>query len=1020
MLATKKQLTRALSPYAQALKHVAVRGAVAFGPSAKEMELDMYRRGVLPADYRPPAQGKWDDTIERWAYAWQFPAEEEEDDLVTGVERNTSGMRLLLEFGDRLVRSQPSAVPLSGKNSSLYPPVSSALTTAPVELPPTPQVYKELEHDITELTRECGALECTQEIWTTTGPTTHVKIPLAFIDNGSEVSNASKQLAYVMENLGLEYAEDGLIIIIASLSRQGHRSIGRAIFNFVCAIGLGPSAELYRALMKDASRRGDVNEAMALIEEMKEKGITPRIGNWHELMYTFYRAKDYAAVSQIVDNMKMYANIEPNEVTFALQLKALSRDVSQLNSLPEAIQLFDQMENVYGFIASRPHYDAMMYHLSLSPVPEMRLRCEELAQKMQLMGIVWNANTYLNLIRSAQVVGDVLAVEKYLGKMRDDGLAANILHLSWAIQAHVQHMIRIDYDSLKEKGESPIPLWLNHLETCFGIYDLVVRRGWMVQLPFINALLRLCCQATILAMEHVPDDTETLGRFEGQANKIWCKSFEEWQLEKDVYSYECYVALLGHQQRIDEAEAIFQEMVLQRELTPSRRTYHCMVFMHLSSGEEGGTARALRYLEAMERAGMPIKPSFLKKIVRVHNAAGYKRDMKRRARRIMQAREEYMARKEEKVEFEGESSTKPNSDSEGNPVLTPLSISPTSTLAWWEKWKKDTISKHELFAQEAEDGTPKGETFEDKNEALRLMGIASQFPTKEQVPDLNRQKLLPRLRSQEGEVAGSLWAMDGGEFSYPKDGGGPQGWGVRLWRERQLIKGEYKKVLDGLEPVPKLSALGNSVRTAVDQLEIEKSGAKSPGELSDYRNFVDHRFDGGVPKPESEFHPQVPHSAELVWQGEVRDSLSPYKSDEEIALENDNTFFSNLSKEAGEKVSIVVGALQQKRENSLEVKGKGVTRRSKYDYLEKWRDMYRHGTLEAPERPALNFGRTPDDHKNTMAALVRDWYQRNKKSPPKVEMLRVWEEDVKRDRERVTAHNALKKRSRMRRNLKGK
>nr|CCC46483.1 conserved hypothetical protein, fragment [Trypanosoma vivax Y486] len=761
MLATKKQLTRALSPYAQALKHVAVRGAVAFGPSAKEMELDMYRRGVLPADYRPPAQGKWDDTIERWAYAWQFPAEEEEDDLVTGVERNTSGMRLLLEFGDRLVRSQPSAVPLSGKNSSLYPPVSSALTTAPVELPPTPQVYKELEHDITELTRECGALECTQEIWTTTGPTTHVKIPLAFIDNGSEVSNASKQLAYVMENLGLEYAEDGLIIIIASLSRQGHRSIGRAIFNFVCAIGLGPSAELYRALMKDASRRGDVNEAMALIEEMKEKGITPRIGNWHELMYTFYRAKDYAAVSQIVDNMKMYANIEPNEVTFALQLKALSRDVSQLNSLPEAIQLFDQMENVYGFIASRPHYDAMMYHLSLSPVPEMRLRCEELAQKMQLMGIVWNANTYLNLIRSAQVVGDVLAVEKYLGKMRDDGLAANILHLSWAIQAHVQH-------------------------------------------------------------------------------------------------------------------------------------------------------------------------------------------------------------------------------------------------------------------KEAEDGTPKGETFEDKNEALRLMGIASQFPTKEQVPDLNRQKLLPRLRSQEGEVAGSLWAMDGGEFSYPKDGGGPQGWGVRLWRERQLIKGEYKKVLDGLEPVPKLSALGNSVRTAVDQLEIEKSGAKSPGELSDYRNFVDHRFDGGVPKPESEFHPQVPHSAELVWQGEVRDSLSPYKSDEEIALENDNTFFSNLSKEAGEKVSIVVGALQQKRENSLEVKGKGVTRRSKYDYLEKWRDMYRHGTLEAPERPALNFGRTPDDHKNTMAALVRDWYQRNKKSPPKVEMLRVWEEDVKRDRERVTAHNALKKRSRMRRNLKGK
>lgn len=70
--------------------------------------------------------------------------------------------------------------------------------------------------------------------------------------------------------------------------------------------------------MRYYSCTGNVNNAMSLIEEMKSKGITPRIGNWHELMRTFITAGDLGAVTQIVDNMKMYGNIEPNEVTFAI------------------------------------------------------------------------------------------------------------------------------------------------------------------------------------------------------------------------------------------------------------------------------------------------------------------------------------------------------------------------------------------------------------------------------------------------------------------------------------------------------------------------------------------------------------------------------------------------------------------------------------------------------------------------------------------------------------------------------
>ncbi|CCW64505.1 unnamed protein product [Phytomonas sp. EM1] len=1011
--------SKALSPYAQALKHVALKGAVGLGPSAKEVELERYRRGTLPADYRPPVQGKWDDTIERWAYAWQYPAEEEFEDLVGAVQANRAVMQRLLEFGERLLGSPPSARPGSGRNSTVYR-VSSGLGSMEEVTPlETSYNYAMLEASVEAAAH---ANDSPQEMMSSDEFSRETNIPVAYLDDQSEKSNASKELALILEESSLEYTEDGLITVISALARQHYYDAARAIFDFASNVGLGPSAEHYKALMKHPAAHGDVNQSMELIEEMKKNGITPRIGNWHELMRSFHNAKDYPAVSQIVDNMKMFANIEPNEVTFVLQLRALGKDTSQSNSLAEAIQLFDQMENVYGYIAARPHYDALMFSLSQSPLPEMRLRCEELAQKMNLMGISWNSTTYLNLIKSSQVVGDIAAVEKYLSKMRDDCIPVSILHLSWSVQAHVQFLIRLDYEELKEKKTDIVSIWLEHMSTCFGIYEIVVGRGWGMQLPFLNAMLRLCCQTTILCMEHLPSDTVHIGKFEDQANKVWNDTFDEWSLKKDVYSYECYIALLAHQQRIDEAEKLFQQMVMQEDLTPSRRTYECLIFMHLSSGEEGGAARALHYLEAMEKSRIPIRPSLLRKIVQVNNAAGYKRDMKRRARRIIQAREEYLAKKQEGLAHEADltmrmedDDTAPAVDRDGNPTLRPLPIPENTTLAWWERWKRETISKHELFESENADGSPKGESFEEKNEALAKMGIDSSLKSIEDVPKVSRNSLLSKIREQEGEMAGSLWGLDGGELSYPKDGGGPQGWGVRLWRERAIVRKEFQRVQDGNAPVPEFSDLGKSLRVVGDQLDIEKSGAKSPGELSDWRKYPEHRYDDGLAKPVSEIAHPIQPSAELVWQAEQNDPLAPYKTDEELAMQTDNTFYSQLETDAFNKTNAVVEVLQNKQENEIDIVGKGATRRSKYDYLQKWREMYRHGTLEVPERPLLRFGHSPDDHHDTMAATVRDWYRRNRRAPATEDQTARWKVENERENEATFSIKNLKQAKRAKR-----
>ena len=100
-----------LSPYAQALKQVAIRGGKsAFGPTAVEDDLRMSRAGVLPADYRPPPTTAWDDTIERWAYAWQFPVAESLPTRSTEIS-NHPALEGVLDIAKRLLEAPPSKIP---------------------------------------------------------------------------------------------------------------------------------------------------------------------------------------------------------------------------------------------------------------------------------------------------------------------------------------------------------------------------------------------------------------------------------------------------------------------------------------------------------------------------------------------------------------------------------------------------------------------------------------------------------------------------------------------------------------------------------------------------------------------------------------------------------------------------------------------------------------------------------------------------------------------------------------------
>ena len=1093
-----------MSPYAAALKHVALRGAPAFGPTAKESDIALYRAASeLPADYRPPVQGQWDDTVERWAYAWQSPIA---DLAVRSSEkiRHHSEFHRLVEVAKKLIAAsdpklESSAQPVPGSpdeqqmnssdtqvDSTGGVPSSRAATTLPTgasspSSEPNRTKKRTLKRkgakrqvasgDASDVSGDAGTLTVTTSESPPNAATTggsaklmsaeefsrQTAVPIPYIDDGSPMAQLSKEFGLMLiETFDVPYDATGIRSSIAALSKEGHFDEAKGVLAFALKMQFDVSADHYNALMSGYSKLGDHEAVMNVIETMKERALTPTTVTWNTLARCFIRRGDGASALQVLENAKALANCEPTEEYFLSYFDALAVDRSRLSGPFEALQTFDQMEHVNGIIPTKPLYHSFMRCLQIGDggnSAELRQKVEECAQKMAMLGMTWDQQTFTLLLQNAARQGDLSRLRELFCQMRHEGVACQPTHMAVAIQAHTSAMKKLTGNAQSNDASRPVQKLVEYVNVGFGLLEMLYQRGGRASVTprVLDSLMELVSCAYSRSLE--PGFRETASSSPSQpteekgseteasdpsitsdssnnehslslashVDKLWKLTYDELGLTRTTQSYHHYIVFLARQLRIDEAESIFQELTRTYEARPLRKTYEALILMHLLSGEEGGSKRAINYMEAMQRDGHSIRPQLLFKMRKSADDASYRRDMKRRARRIMQAREEYLARQQMTKDDAGLAAAEVRqaeaaAQAQGQTQLAPLPISATSTLAWWHEWKAKTVSKHELFETERDDGLPRGESFSEKNAALAKMGITSQYLTPQDVPTANRDPktsiTAAIARESEFHPAGALWAIDGGEINYPATRAGSEGWAATLWREGRIVrKMATAQQSSDAAAAAKLSSAGNAIRTAPEQLLIEQANAKTVGELRDAQMFPDHVYDDGTPKSAKELAAPISPAAELVWQVEAHDALSPYRTNEELEAlaapgSSTNRFRGELADDVKAKADAAIQALKSGTENEVSIVGRGVTRKAKYDYLEKWRDLYRQGTLDLPEQPVIRFGRTPTDHRTTIANSIKSWFEQNRRQQPTEDEQQLWRStaDRNRDMQRAKQH----------------
>eukprot|EP01061_Rhynchopus_euleeides_P016767 TRINITY_DN28083_c0_g1_i3.p1 TRINITY_DN28083_c0_g1~~TRINITY_DN28083_c0_g1_i3.p1 ORF type:complete len:733 (+),score=113.90 TRINITY_DN28083_c0_g1_i3:590-2788(+) len=387
-----------------------------------------------------------------------------------------------------------------------------------------------------------------------------------------------------------------------------------------------------------------VQIAYNTIEDMKNQGITPCINTWNALMLCYCNNYDQESALKVAENIRMFANLNPNHETFLCTMLAHLNDMSQEreSNARRALNVMYEMTQVYRMEPTRAHYETLLRALRYVAIDsEWYLEMQTYAQQMKYLGMPWSPMVYSQLMWVEGVRGDVDKVRELFITMRrrklpptDRVYAAIILGYSRSIPptsgrrpqdvnrwaAKQQQMWEADHDS-----PPPLDEWRERMfQEGMTIFNLAKEHPSAIP----HTRYHLLGLAALLKPSEL--------------RRIWA---EECQPHVEVMPrlYGSYVSMLlrldqnGDVDALDDAEAAFAEGTLAG-VRLAKSIYVDMMAAHIRTGRDGSVDVALDYMKALERSGQTISSGgayFIKKLI---DDMGPKRDAIRRAKSLMERR----------------------------------------------------------------------------------------------------------------------------------------------------------------------------------------------------------------------------------------------------------------------------------------------------------------------------------------------------------------------------------------------
>lgn len=210
------------------------------------------------------------------------------------------------------------------------------------------------------------------------------------------------ELLRMMEMKGLKVNEVSMISVLSACTQLGALDTGRWAHRYIASKRLQIGVTLGSALVDMYAKCGDINMAMEVFWEMKEKNVYTWSGAMGGLAMNGYGEKCLDLF-----NLMRRENIMPNEVTFTSVLKGCS--VAGL--VEQGRKHFDSMINEYGIEPRVEHYGCMVDLYARSG------RLDEALNFLDRMPFAPHVEAWGALLNASKIYNDVEMAELASRKM---------------------------------------------------------------------------------------------------------------------------------------------------------------------------------------------------------------------------------------------------------------------------------------------------------------------------------------------------------------------------------------------------------------------------------------------------------------------------------------------------------------------------------------------------------------------------------------------------------------------------
>lgn len=231
----------------------------------------------------------------------------------------------------------------------------------------------------------------------------------------------------------------------------------------------------YNTLLLAYSKNGLINQAEAIMNEMKNKGLEPDSACYTTLIHAYKKAKSYDKCWELYNDCLFYGKVDEFLISYMIKLAGFTHDPEK------ALKLYEYFE-LEGFNHYTINFNSLLF--ALSSTKRYAEKALEVFQKMKMKKVLPDSYTYVCVLRATAHLGDINTANEVLKEMKLMDIPINEYICNGLIRTY-SGAARIPYVKLEHLEE--------YLKDAWNIFYFMEKNNLPIKVQILDSLLEIYC-----------------------------------------------------------------------------------------------------------------------------------------------------------------------------------------------------------------------------------------------------------------------------------------------------------------------------------------------------------------------------------------------------------------------------------------------------------------------------------------------------------------------------------------------